>query len=212
MKIFLILLISLCLSYGSVFDLTNQDKKQIKSSHDKKRILTRYMRFQNFLKSVKELDDIKKLQKTNTYMNKILPTHDSEVFGIDDKWLTPKEFLITGKGDCEDYAIAKYFTLVELGVKKKNLFLSVVKLNNKNSFHMVLLYLKEKDSYPLVIDNLSWKVVPLNIRKDIDPKFAFNEFEAYNFKEKKFNEKVAIDWGEIDKWELLLDKVYKQKK
>jgi amino acid transporter len=46
-------------------------------------------------------------------------------FGIDDYWMTPKEFFIKGFGDCEDYAIAKYFTLLELGVKKESLYLAV---------------------------------------------------------------------------------------
>lgn len=31
-------------------------------------------------------------------------------------WKTPKEFLIDGEGVCEDFAIAKYFTLLELGI------------------------------------------------------------------------------------------------
>ena len=62
-------------------------------------------------------------------------------------------------------------------IKKENLYFAVVNVKGAKSLHMVLLYLENKSSTPLVMDNLSSKVIPLNQRKDLIPKFAFNEID-----------------------------------
>ena len=76
---------------------------------------------------------------------------------------------------------------------------------------MVLLYLENKGSTPLVMDNLSSKVIPLNQRKDLIPKFAFNEIDSYKLTSDKFTQKVNIDWGKDNKLEKLLMRVYSLK-
>ncbi len=122
--------------------------------------------------------------------------------------MTPKEFLIKGKGDCEDYAIAKYFALLELGVKKEHLYMAVVKERTSSGMHMVLFYIEDKTKSPLVLDNLSFKVLPLSKRVDLIPDVAFNEVDAYQFSPEKFTNKVVVDWQNDNKWERLLNKVY----
>ncbi len=52
----------------------------------------------------------------------------------------PLEFLGSNAGDCEDFTIAKYFSLLELGVSDKKLRLVYVKTIELNQFHMVLAY------------------------------------------------------------------------
>ena len=73
---------------------------------------------------------------------------------------------------------------------------------------MILLYLENKESTPLVLDNLSSVVIPLTKRTKLIPKFAFNEIDSYKFTYEKFTEKVKINWGKEDKWEKLLNRVY----
>ncbi len=73
---------------------------------------------------------------------------------------------------------------------------------------MILLYLENKNSTPLVLDNLSSKVIPLSKRVKLIPKFAFNEIDSYKFTHQKFTEKIKINWGKEDKWEKLLNRVY----
>ena len=73
---------------------------------------------------------------------------------------------------------------------------------------MVLFYLENKKSTPLVLDNLSSKVIPLTQREKLIPRFAFNEIDSYKFTNEKFTEKVKINWGEENKWEKLLNRVY----
>ena len=37
-------------------------------------------------------------------------------WGVPDRWSPPLETLATGRGDCEDYAIAKYVALTAAGI------------------------------------------------------------------------------------------------
>ena len=209
-QIFLLIFLSISLLYSKSITLDNNDLKKIKNSPTEKAITIRLVKYLKLKKKVKDFELIKKLSHINAFYNKILPINDATKYNVDDHWSTPKEFLINGRGDCEDYAIAKYFTLLETNIPKEKLFLSVVQVKGQTDYHMVLLYFEDKKSMPLVLDNLSFKVLPFDIRKDLEPKFIFNEKNAYLLKNKKIDKKVRINWGKVDKWQLLLDRVYKK--
>ena len=180
----------------------------INNSSKKSFILNRLEKFQILKAQVKDYELIRKLSHINSFINRILPAHDISTTSSIDYWATPKEFLLQGHGDCEDYAISKYFTLLELGIKKENLYFAVVDIKAERSSHMILLYLENKNSTPLVLDNLSSKVIPLTKRTKLIPKFAFNEIDSYKFNHQKFTEKVKINWGKDNKWEKLLNRIY----
>ena len=76
---------------------------------------------------------------------------------------------------------------------------------------MNLLYLETPESIPLVLDNLSFKVVPFPLRKKLIPKFAFNEYDSYLLNNNNFRKKVNINWKGNNKWEQLLARVYDKK-
>lgn len=61
----------------------------------------------------------------DAFFNGVPYVEDSINYGVADHWATPREFLERG-GDCEDYAIAKYFTLKALGVDPAQMRLMVV--------------------------------------------------------------------------------------
>ncbi len=203
----------LCLSTLSAyhFELTKKDKEFIAKSPKKKFINYRLKKYKILKKKTKNYPLIKKLSYTNAFFNKIIPQVESKAYGIGDYWKTPKEFLLSARGDCEDYAIAKYFTLLELGIPKEKLYFAIVQVKGKKSLHMVLLYLKNKNSSPLVLDNLSPRVLPFTKRTTLIPKVAFNEINAYKFTPNKFTKKARINWGKVNKWEKLLNRVYKEK-
>lgn len=190
------------------FKLTQKDINFINNSSKKSFILNRLEKYQTLKNQIKNYELIRKLSHVNSFINKILPAHDISTTSSVDYWATPKEFLLQGHGDCEDYAISKYFTLLELGIKKEKLYFAVVDIKAERSSHMILLYLENKNSTPLVLDNLSSKVIPLTKRTNLIPKFAFNEIDSYKFNHQKFTEKVKINWGENNKWEKLLNKIY----
>ena len=204
--IFLILLINYASAYE--FKLNGKDLKYINNSNKKSFIENRLNKYKDLKTQVKDYELLRKLSHVNSFINKILPAHDISTQASLDYWATPKEFLLQGHGDCEDYVIAKYFTLLELGIPKEKLYFAVVDMKGEKTSHMILLYLENKESTPLVLDNLSSVVIPLTKRTKLIPKFAFNEIDSYKFTYEKFTEKVKINWGKEDKWEKLLNRVY----
>jgi predicted transglutaminase-like cysteine proteinase len=115
-----------------------------------------------------------RLNAVNDFFN-ALPFVDDEIhWHIDDYWATPIEFLGTDGGDCEDFAIAKYFTLIELGVPESRLQITYVKAVRLNQAHMVLAYYATPVADPLVLDNLVAEVLPGSSRADLVPVYSFN--------------------------------------
>lgn len=211
MKIILFILLVSTLIYSKSIEFTKKDIEIIKDNPNKNAILKRIQNYNVLKEKITNYSDFRKLSHINTFFNNILPQHDKQKYGISDYWSTRKEFLIDGRGDCEDYVIAKYFSLIENGFEKKKLFLAVVKVKGEQTDHMVLLYFKNKKSIPLVLDNLSFKVLLLNKRPKIEVKFIFNEEESFIMKNHKISKKVNINWGEDNKWENLLIRVYQEK-
>ena len=204
--IFLIFLINYALAYE--FKLNEKDLKYITNSNKKSFIENRLNKYKELKIQIKDYELLKKLSHVNSFINKILPAHDISTQASLDYWATPKEFLLQGHGDCEDYVIAKYFTLVELGIPKEKLYFAVVDIKGEKTSHMILLYLETKESTPLVLDNLSSVVIPLTKRTKLIPKFAFNEIDSYRFSHERFTQNVNINWGKDNKWEKLLNRVY----
>lgn len=195
-------------SFAYEFKLNKKDMQTINNSSQKSFILKRLAKYEEIKSQTKKLEINKKISQINFFINGTLSEFDNQTFGIDDYWMTPKEFMIKGYGDCEDYAITKYFTLLELGVKKENLYFAVVDVKGSADSHMVLLYVENKNSSPLVLDNLSFKVLPLSKRLDLTPKYAFNEIDSYLFSSEKFTTKINLTWRQDNKWKNLLNRVY----
>ncbi len=208
MKQLIILIFLFNFMYAYEFKLNEKEISYINNSSKKTFILNRLKKYENMKTEIKDYELIRKLSHVNSFMNKIFPAHDISTKASIDYWATPKEFLIQGHGDCEDYAITKYFTLLEIGIPKEKLYFAVVDVKGERSSHMVLFYLENKKSTPLVLDNLSSKVIPLTQREKLIPRFAFNEIDSYKFTNQKFTEKVKINWGEENKWGKLLNRVY----
>ncbi len=159
---------------ASIFELTQIEKEYIKDLPDNSIIARRFNHFYQFLYQARSFSVPMKIFKTNLFINKIIPKNDIGT----NEWSSPKEFLIKGSGDCEDYVIAKYFTLLELGINENQLFLSVVKVKGEKDFHMILLYLDDFNKI-YVLDNLSWKVVLLKDRKNLIFQYAFNKNNSF---------------------------------
>ncbi|WP_334022359.1 transglutaminase-like cysteine peptidase [Alteromonas sp. S015] len=104
---------------------------------------------------------------------------DDIVFKEKDYWATPSELFGHSRGDCEDYAIAKYVALLHLGIESSKLRLIYVKAKIGRSrvtqAHMVLGYYDSPSSDPLVLDSLVSNVLPGSQRTDLIPVFSFND-------------------------------------
>lgn len=130
--------------------------------------------WQELVRTNNETDDLVIIKKVNTFFNTIPFLADNLHWKVDDYWATPIEFLATNGGDCEDFSIAKYFTLKAMGIEEKKLNITYVKALKLNQAHMVLTYFKTPKAVPLVIDNLTNELLPASDRKDLLPIYSFN--------------------------------------
>jgi predicted transglutaminase-like cysteine proteinase len=122
-------------------------------------------------------DELRRLQEINDFFNRRLAfREDSATWGRPDYWASPLESLERRAGDCEDYAIAKYFSLAAAGVPTARLRMVYVRarLDGQSLAHMVLAYHAGPDAEPLILDNLRPEVLPASLRPDLTPVFSFN--------------------------------------
>ncbi|WP_192036906.1 transglutaminase-like cysteine peptidase [Halomonas sp. YLGW01] len=103
---------------------------------------------------------------------------DRAIWQQEDYWATPLETLGRGDGDCEDFTIAKYITLLQLGMASERLRLIYVRATlgrgGLSQAHMVLGYYRLPGAEPLVLDNLVESIRPASERLDLTPVFSFN--------------------------------------
>jgi predicted transglutaminase-like cysteine proteinase len=137
--------------------------------------------WQGALNESKSLAEIEKLRFINAYVNgRVAFVDDKTAWGVDDYWATPLESMGRAVGDCEDYAIAKYFSLKYLGVPVAKLRMTYVRAriggpaSTITQAHMVLAYYSSPDAEPLIMDNLISEMRPASRRSDLAPVFSFN--------------------------------------
>jgi len=135
---------------------------------------------QPLLVAAAEMGPLDRLQAVNDFFNRrIAFREDSEVWGQIDYWASPLETLDKGAGDCEDYAIAKYFSLLAVGMPASSLRLVYVRAQLGGTggplqAHMVLAYYASPNADPLILDNLVGSLRPASRRPDLQPVFSFN--------------------------------------
>lgn len=120
-------------------------------------------------------DERARLEAANSFFNRRQTFVDDPIlWQQQDYWATVPEFLGAGGGDCEDFAISKFFTLLEMGVDESKLRITYVKALQLNQFHMVLAYYPTADSEPLILDNLIDEIRRAGKRTDLKPIYSFN--------------------------------------
>lgn len=158
----------------------------------------------------KALDEKKKLEVVNVFFNLLEYSKDINHWGTDDYWATPLEFIVSGAGDCEDFAVAKYFTLLQLGVPDEKLLIMYVKLKQYsaiyNQAHMVLLYYETPQSVPLVLDNINKEILPADQRQDLKPIYGFNGTGLWQAKELGKGNKIG-DASDLKRWADLEERI-----
>jgi len=135
---------------------------------------SRLQKWREILLSDVHANELHKLELVNRFFNATPFVSDLEHWGKTDYWATPTELLTTNGGDCEDFAIAKYLTLREIGVPAERLRITYVKATTLNQAHMVLTYYPSPDAEPLVLDNLQPEIKPASQRQDLIPVYSFN--------------------------------------
>jgi len=190
MKHILYILLFTNILLADAFSINKNDIQRIKNLYNKTQTINRIYNFKMFFEKAVDFNEIKKLNRVNYYINRIIGKSDET-----NEWITPKEFLIRGRGDCEDYCLTKYFALKKLNMDINRIYPSVVKVRGSKGYHMVLLY--KKDNNFLVLDNLSWKMLPLEKRTNLEFYYAFNEKGSYIMKNNKLIKEKGIRRGEV---------------
>lgn len=154
------------------------------------------------------LPERQKLELVNDFMNQTPFKSDKEHWGKDDYWATPVEFLSTNGGDCEDFSIAKYFTLRALGVADDKLQITYVKeIKIYNEAHMVLAYFATPDAEPLILDNINKTIQPASNRSDLVPVYSFNGSGLWLAKQQQGRGQSAGSSDRIGHWKDLQNRM-----
>lgn len=183
-----------------------------------KYVRNRYEALNSKLRELQNSSDEAKLEEVNNFFNKVSFIDDMKIWNQKDYWATPLEFLGKDKGDCEDFVIAKYFYLRNLGIDSKKLYFSYVKSTRFKETHMVLSYFETPDSIPLILDNINFKIFPANQRKDLTPIYNFNGESLYHTNKQGQNaQKVYKIWDKAiqerahKKWDILINDIKENK-
>ena len=174
----LLLLTALLFAKQQAFEFTKQQQKIIAQQYSLQ-ALRRIEEFEQKIQLFKQYPKQKQLLFVNRYCNQFVSEYDAVSRLKDDYWKTPLEFLLDGKGDCEDYAILKLEMLERLGFEKQKLYLGVVQSRGSLTYHMVLCYFSSFNKPPLVLDNLSFRVLNLKDRYDLTPLWLLNGGKIY---------------------------------
>lgn len=137
--------------------------------------------WKRMLENVTNASPEAKLLHVNQFFNSnVRYIEDKVLWKKSDYWATPVEIMGMRAGDCEDYTIAKYLSLLQLGIANDQLRLIYVRAQIGGSHsklfqaHMVLGYYATPDATPLILDSLTNTIEPANNRPDLRPVFSFN--------------------------------------
>lgn len=134
--------------------------------------LCRVPEWQQLIASLKGRNIREQLVAVNEFANRFRYVLDQDNYGRSDYWAIPREFLTLG-GDCEDFAIIKYFSLRQLGVSVDALRIVVVQDANLRIPHAILAaYMPEGI---LVLDNQIREVILHTKISHYVPVFSLNE-------------------------------------
>jgi len=153
------------------------------------------------MNTARDLEEKEKLESVNDFFNQTPYASDHQTWGVSDYWATRLEFIGRDKADCEDYVIAKYFTLKELGVSPKKLYMTYAKSLRYKTAHLVLTYYETPRSIPLIMDNYNFKILPATQRDDLVPIYSFSGDELFNAKQAQIGKIVPASTRQTRPWD-----------
>ena len=169
----------------------------------------RLLAWQELLRTDRADSDRAKIERVNRFFNRLNFVDDALHWHKADYWATPVEFLASEGGDCEDFAIAKYFTLLDLGIDEHKLTLTYVKALKLNQAHMVLTYYPSPRAEPLVLDNLVEAILPSSERTDLLPVYSLNGSGLWLARQRGRGKMVG-DSSRLQRWQEMLARMTKE--
>ena len=128
-----------------------------------------------FARSYKGAEPIKQLEAVNWYVNRRVKFEDdSRRFGRGDVWSTADETLTSGRGDCEDFAIAKMQMLRAAGFADRDLYLVILRDTVRRADHAVLV--ARASGRMVVLDNGTDELLDTDRVSDYRPILTFASY------------------------------------
>lgn len=136
--------------------------------------VTRFKAWEALVNLNQDATEREKLTLVNDFFNfNVVYTPDNAHGGPTDYWQSPLETVARGKGDCDDYAMAKYLTLRMLGIPADRVEVAVVK-HVPLGMHAVTL-VRDAHGAPWVLDNMESDPLRTPARGELIPVLAANE-------------------------------------
>lgn len=203
-KLWVIFAIIITLSFQvAAFEIDLSIIKQVKERFGEK-ASSRLRYWQKVVNDAKDKTSDEQLEIANSFFNQVRFISDLEHWQKEDYWATPLEMLVTNGADCEDYSIAKYFTLRELGIPDEKLKITYVKAIQLNQAHMILAYYPYPGAEPLILDNLINEILPASQRSDLIPVYSFNGEGLWLSKLSSQEGKRIGNSSKLDNWQDLM--------
>ena len=201
----LVVLIACRTSLADTFPVSNQLLKKTVQKHTTfahERIAT----WGKLISHYKNADSLQKLRVVNSFFNKMRFVNDRDLWGKEDYWATPLQMLASNGGDCEDYSIAKYFTLRKMGIPAERMRLTYVKAVELNQAHMVLAYYSTPNTVPLILDNLVNDIQTASNRNDLQPVYSFNSTDLWLVKQSGGDQLIGRA-GRLSHWQEVIARI-----
>jgi predicted transglutaminase-like cysteine proteinase len=131
-----------------------------------------------FATALQASDERSRIEAVNAYVNaRVAFTSDSRLFGVDDRWSSANDTLARGRGDCEDYALAKLAMLRRAGIADRNLYFVVLKDVARRADHAVLVV--HSEGRFLVLDNGTDRLRDSSDLVDYKPVLTFTASQRF---------------------------------
>ncbi|MDX1723367.1 MAG: transglutaminase-like cysteine peptidase [Pseudomonas sp.] len=194
---------------GGLIMGTAKAMPQPPKDHRNEQLAQRFQDWQSLVALSMHLSDTEKLKAVNAFFNEqIRYGEDQDLWGQPDYWASPLETLELGAGDCEDFALAKYFTLRLLGISEQSLRLVYTTLASTKQAHMVLGFWSDDGAAPLLLDNLNMQILPIIERLDLQMQFAFGPTHLYRFEQSSLQ--VAGNTELLPHWQVLMSRMKRE--
>lgn len=175
--------------------------------------VSRLKEWRDLIPRLAQAPEQEKLLRINRFFNRLPNLDDRFLWGQRDYWATPVELLARNGGDCEDFALAKYFSLKAAGVPPDKLRITYARIwlarQSRMEAHMVLAYYPEPDADPLILDNLVNGILPAGSRADLSPTMSFNAEGLWSARQRGQNGRIG-ETTDIKHWNDLLARMRKE--
>lgn len=121
----------------------------------------------------------RRIETANAFFNRFQHGADRDVWNSEDHWASPLEFLARRRGDCEDFAAAKYFALRTAGFGAGELRVAVVLVGNRKEPAAHAILLVSAAGTVLALDNLSDQIRPFRALHQYRLLYTLNEDDAW---------------------------------